>query len=322
MMIAYCQYELKAKNAIQHRSAYHSRIGALLKFTFGEGEIGYADCHPWEELGDLPLMEQLNLLSQGRLTPLTIRSRYFAEIDAKARSQNKNVFSGLPLPQSHLLIGQLRNVDAITQGLREGFTHFKIKIGHDLENESKLLHVAFRLLPKHCRMRLDFNMKIDKPAFCNFLKQFENHLKQIDFYEDPFKFDLDDWNEIEKEYQIQLACDEPLELMLSKSSQKLPSIAVLKPAILSEDLIRNWQGRIVVTSYLDHPLGQLAAAYIAAKLPLKGEICGLHTHRLYASNEFSEQLTQLGPSFCVPEGTGFGYDTLLSKLKWIPLTND
>lgn len=325
MSIAYCPYELKAKNAIQHRHAHYSRKGALLKFTFGQGQVGYADCHPWEELGDLPLNEQLRLLTLQQMTPLTLRAKHFAAIDAHARSQKKHLFEGLALPMSHLLIGQLQDLNSIIQGLEEGFTHFKIKIGNHLARESELLKEVFRHFSSsapQCRVRLDFNLKIDKATFVGFLKTFESQLEQIDFYEDPFTYDLDEWNEIEKNYQIQLACDESLETMLAASCPKSPSIAVLKPAVLSEELLKDWHGRTVVTSYLDHPIGQLAAAYCAATLPLKGEICGLHTHRLYAPTAYSEQLSNYGPSFRVPEGTGFGYDELLSKSQWISLTND
>ncbi len=327
MKIECSPYELTAKNAIQHRQAHYKRKGALLKFTFAEGQFGYADCHPWEELGDLPLREQLRKLSLNQMTALTLRAKHFATIDASARSQQKNLFEGLTLPLSHLLIGQLHDTDsmkAIIQGLEEGFTHFKIKIGLHLAKESEFLKEVFLLLRRNhlCRVRLDFNLKIDKFAFCNFLKIFENQLNQIDFCEDPFIYNLDEWNAIEENFPIKLACDEPLEPMLADSCQKSPSIAVLKPAILSEELLKDWQGRIVVTSYLDHPLGQLAAAYCSAKLPLKGEICGLHTHLLYAATAYSEQLSQQGPSFRIPEGTGFGYDHLLSKSKWTPLADD
>ena len=78
--------------------------------------------------------------------------------------------------------------------------------------------------------------------------------------------------------------------------------------------------KLVVTSYMEHPLGQVSAAWEAAKLNVQFPgaigICGLQTHQLFTPSEFSERLGRWSPSFRSPGGTGFGFDDLFEKLPW------
>jgi len=63
------RYTLKPRRPLSALAGARPREGALLRV--GEG---FADVHPWPELGDAPLDEQLALLSHGQTTPLTRRS--------------------------------------------------------------------------------------------------------------------------------------------------------------------------------------------------------------------------------------------------------
>jgi len=74
--------------------------------------------------------------------------------------------------------------------------------------------------------------------------------------------------------------------------------------------------RVVVTSYLDHPIGQLGAAY-AASVSKCLEPCGLLSHTAYKKNPFSERF-QIVNERLVPDqsGTGIGYDDLLENMNW------
>lgn len=59
MNIQIHDYELKPKFALNNfPGAEKARSGFLLKVDFGEQLIGYADCHPWLEFGDLGVEEQ------------------------------------------------------------------------------------------------------------------------------------------------------------------------------------------------------------------------------------------------------------------------
>jgi O-succinylbenzoate synthase len=80
-------------------------------------------------------------------------------------------------------------------------------------------------------------------------------------------------------------------------------VLVIKPAI--EGIPGASNQRIVVTSYLDHPIGQCFAAYEAGKSGIR-EICGLQSHGVFAANPFGEELGELSPVFRPPSDKGLG----------------
>jgi len=84
--IAASPYELKAKSAVG-TSAGATRQGALLRFDFDEFGPGYADCHPWPELGDAPLSEQLARLARGQFTRLSERSHAQARVGSDSATR-------------------------------------------------------------------------------------------------------------------------------------------------------------------------------------------------------------------------------------------
>ena len=86
MKVSIYKYELKAPFTANASSAKASRSGALLKISWPSGKTGYADLHPWPELGDEKLDDQLAMLEKLRLTPLTEQSINFAKRDAEARA--------------------------------------------------------------------------------------------------------------------------------------------------------------------------------------------------------------------------------------------
>ena len=89
-------------------------------------------------------------------------------------------------------------------------------------------------------------------------------------------------------------------------------VLVIKPAI--EEIPRT-DLELVVTSYMDHPIGQLCAAYTAATAGIN-TTCGLVTHVLYESDPFIDRMRIDGTRLVPPEGMGWGFDDLLGKLPW------
>ena len=99
---------------------------------------------------------------------------------------------------------------------------------------------------------------------------------------------------------------------------------ILKPA--REDCSDDYEKPPVFTSSMDHPIGQLWAAYRAALFYKKNNTedipdCGLCTHSLYEKTDFSEQLGENSPYLKLPAGTGLGFDRLLDALPWSILTH-
>src|SRR3989338_1168896 len=66
--------------------------GFLLRLQWSSGQVGYADCFPWPELGDDPLEIQRLRLKQKKTTLLLEQSLTFAQVDAAARAAGRSVF--------------------------------------------------------------------------------------------------------------------------------------------------------------------------------------------------------------------------------------
>ena len=105
-------------------------------------------------------------------------------------------------------------------------------------------------------------------------------------------------------------------------------VCVIKPAVQDvPDLITNSEvlqsKDICVTSYMDHPVGQMFAAFEASllqtKLPDQVLVCGLLSQDCYEPNEFSKALNIKDNILEPVEGIGIGFDKLLSGLEWQPL---
>jgi len=296
MKVAYSPYELVSL------FGKGKREGALLRFQFDDELVGYADCHPWPELGDAPLKKQLQLIKNYQTTSLTQRSLTFARLDAEARARNDSLFAGLKIPPSHLTIPSLERWKAIA--VDRCVSLLKVKLGANLPDEVLLLYQLLEAYP-WIRVRLDFNHQLTRNAFEKFLEK--GIMNRIDFYEDPFPYEERAWKEVQEQYGVRLAYDRGTEQPKRSSA----AIRIIKPAIQEVPSAEHF----VVTSYLDHPIGQLAAAYVAALTTQ--ETCGLLTHLVYEKNAFSERL-RVNETILVPPtgGTGFGFDNLLLRVSW------
>lgn len=269
------------------------RHGTLLRVEYTDGSIGYADLHPWPELGDEPLREQWIKLKKGQLTALSSRSLYFAKIDAEARTKKIRLLDGKTVPPSHYLATIGEKIPD------EGWTTVKIKIKRD---EVDAL-VAY--LPKvKQKVRLDCNCSLD----LELLQKLEPFREQIEFIEDPAPYTHASWKSFMDKYSLNFAVDRLRKDILDAFPH---CVNIYKPAVETYTP----HPKTVVTSYLDHPFGQVCAAYEASLLPQQ-LVAGLLSHRVYEPNNFSEQLNNHGPSFKAPDGYGFGFDETLESLDW------
>jgi O-succinylbenzoate synthase len=269
--------------------------GALIKIEDEKGS-GYTDLHPWVELGDAPLKEQLKTLH----TNQSVLER--AITDQKARFEKKSLFEGLTLPKSHYFLQDHNTNLVLVQKM--GFTHVKVK-----KPSLSLLNA----LPRGMKWRIDFNECLDLKTFENFLKKAP--LDQIDFIEDPIPFDVEQWTYLQSRYKVSLACDR--NISKGFGHREAAKVVVVKP-VRDGSCFFNTTQRVVVTSYLDHPVGQLWAAYVAA-LHTSKEICGLCHHLIFPENPFSRLLNVVEARLSPPKGFGIGFDELLKNLHWEPL---
>lgn len=281
MNVWYWRYELVPLAALSAVAAGGARQGALVRIGSGFGDI-----HPWPELGDQPLDRQLELLARGELTPLTRRTLELARVDADAREGAHSAFEGMDIPDSHWP----------GPHAPAGFDTVKIKCGPDLDPAT---------LPDGVRLRLDFNNTLDAATFERLADRLP--ADRIDFVEDPFPYDEAGWR--------QMASRTGLRMALDRGSGIAADVVVVKPAV--QDFPDQAEGEVVVTSYMDHPLGQLGAAWVAAlHCQSVSPRCGLMTHVLYEKDPFIEQMSARGASLIPPGGTGFGFDDLLGRAPW------
>jgi O-succinylbenzoate synthase len=286
MKFSYSPYELRFTQGGAVRKGMLVRIEQADSF-------GYADCHPWVELGDQSLETQIASLQILRLTPLLDRTIHFAKIDWIARRMNKSLFEGLPSVPGYVIVAKPEQNGHPLQKL-------KVRPGEEqafIQKASKEIHWG-----------LDFNNSFNLEQCKAFLSRLRDY--KIDYIEDPLPSKPGLWKSLQETYGIPFASD--------FEDNPEATFLIEKPAARS--LSANDKRRKVVTSYLDHPLGQLSALYTAASVPyLQKEPGGFLSHLIYEPNPFSSQFIIKEGCLVPPQGPGWGFQELLKHLNWFPL---
>ncbi|MGI8601905.1 MAG: hypothetical protein ACR2OZ_02790 [Verrucomicrobiales bacterium] len=285
--IFFHRYTLRSKRALSPIIQRSEIEGALVKIGQGFGCL-----QPWPELGDLPLARQLSILEKGGQTSHLDRLRICCKIDGLARKLKRNELAELNIPPSHVIHPERGKI-------------VKVKCGADVRQEAERIAGI-----EAEKLRLDFNGALSVAQFREFVIRLDSAtIQRIDFVEDPFDDHQFWWDKVQQELPFDLAADrQPVRARVN----------VLKPAC---DDIREFAGRVVFTSYMDHPLGQFfaareASAYYAGH-PQQREYCGLATHTLFEPDAFLERVQLDGEGRLLPpSGTGLGFDDLLESLPW------
>lgn len=295
MKISVSFYELEGAHSLNAVSSVLKREGALLKVDLPSGRTGYADCFAWPELGDLPLQQQLDQLATGELTPITRCALEFGQIDARFRFEGGGILNQSNPPRSHFLITDLFNcsVQDVQKLIQQGYSHVKLKVGRRIEQEAERLHELFSNTP--LKLRLDFNETPSRDRFAHFLQLIESLKERIDFIEDPFPFHPGEWRAFQEKGWT-LACDRQAPLAYGKAESA--RVLIIKQAVIPFNEFPKDNNQIcIATSYLGHPIGQMAAGYAAMQLDPAGDfVHGLLSHHSYQPTAFSRQLNWGGPN--------------------------
>lgn len=314
--IYYWPYVLRSRNRLNAASYRREFEGALIRVGDGVGCI-----HPWPELGDASLDRQLAKLAAGESTRLVASALDCARLDGEARGEGRSLFAvageAMPQPSNHRLVQQ---GDDPSEWRERGFETAKFKIGPELDE------VCTRVEPwvsQGFRIRLDGNETAEFRSFLDWWKSLPGELREaIEFVEDPVPWGRFSWCRLRRG-GVPLAADRDLE-----SRYRGASVAVYKPATDGgngfDTRLVGWavrrKRRLVVTSYMDHAIGQVWAAYAAGCLeavcPEVVADCGLLTHDCFEPDPFFETIAVEGPRLVPPDGTGLGFDDLLEKLPW------
>lgn len=303
-MIQFHRYELTSATPLNSLGARRTFPGALILVNGGIGCI-----HPWPELGDGNLEDHLQALRQSESTPLVRRALHCCEIDGEARRAGRSLFANETIPQSHATLNHIPSIEECDALATAGFSAVKIKVnGHD----AGVVHQLEPLTAADLSLRLDFNLSLTKDRFIALVQSMSDDLRAaIDFVEDPFIYHRQGWREAHAATKLQLALDQVILLADPQSYD----VMVWKPAKTDGPPCA---ARLIVTSYMDHAVGQMFAAYEAARSGTR-EFCGLLTHPLFERDPFFECIQSNGPSLNAPAGTGLGFDDLIAKLPWKPL---
>ena len=312
----YSLYRLRSRgrlNALTGRRDFH---GALIRVDGGYGCI-----HPWPELGDPPLEKCLADLAGARRWPIVRRALRCAEYDRVARRFERSLFEEMELPESHATLTGC-DVAEVERAAEVGFRLVKLKCGKDPAAEARFLDEMAAAHPS-LGWRLDFNEALDPDAAAAFLTELAERTRAaIDFAEDPCPYAESTWTTLRRQTRVRLAVDREAAPQSRAAQVMVIKPAVDEPYLLAEAALANHQ-RLVVTSYMDHPVGQAFAAWEAARLGLQfpGMVaaCGVQTHHLFEPDAFTELLGPWSPAFQPPPGHGLGFDDLLDELPWSPL---
>ena len=309
----YSPYTIRPLGPLNARSGIRERLGALIRTADG----GVGCLHPWPELGDYSLTEELDALAAMSPLPLGRRALDCAGVDGAARQQGDSVWrEDRRVPLSHATLAGTVTDDGLVELDAVGFRYGKIKADHDIMSLLNKGRIWRRLLPEW-RWRLDFNGVLTREQWRAAQPMFMDVFgDSLDFCEDPFPWNAGFWKEVE-ESGIALALDWVPDCEEPEKGEYSPSVRILKPAAQTGAGMA--EKRLVVTSYMDHPVGIAWAAYEAARMAAEGaqvDVCGLVTQHLYAPDDFSVVLGDPSPVFRPPSGTGLGFDDLIDRLEW------
>lgn len=310
------RYRLKARGFLNSISNRREFEGVLIQIDGGFGCI-----HPWPELGDPPLEKCLADLAGARRWPIVRRAIRCAEYDRAARVFDHSLFEEMEVPDSHASLS-LARAEGVANAVEAGFTTIKLKAGRNPAQETKFLDEMAAEYPA-LKWRLDFNESLEPGDAAGFLLALSEKTRAaIDFVEDPCPYSDTAWRDLHRQTKVNLAVDREAAPLSAAAQVMVIKPAIDEPFLLAEAAIQNRQ-RVVMTSYMDHPVGQTFAAWEAARLGLQfpGLVgtCGLQTHHLFEPDEFTEMLGPWLPVFQPPAGTGLGFDDLLDALPWTRL---
>lgn len=287
-----CRYRLPLRTGPANaRSRRREVEGFLIRH-----DEGYGCVNPWPELGDPAVDELLTILREGRAHRLLARALACAGADGAARRAGRSLFER-PIPRSHATVTGDADFGALATA---GFTTVKLKT-HSAD--ATLLPRVRAAVEAGLRIRLDCNgTGIDA------LRDVRPWAEMIEFVEDPEPYHSTRWQEIRAALGLHLALDRHTGAVAGGYE-----VRVLKPAF---DSTRPQKTPVVFTSYMDHPLGQMFAAWEASQYAGPQLEAGLLTHHLFEPDAFTEAIRASGPQLMPAGGTGLGFDTLLESLPW------
>jgi O-succinylbenzoate synthase len=304
MGIALHRYQLVPQTSPNRLSGAEARQGCLLRVHVPEwNTFGHADLFPWPELGDAPLEVLLSSLKSKPL-PQAQAALAWARFEAKAQFDKVAFF-----PAHDVLSHETLTVHSPTLASR-----VKVKVA---SNDPKSILQMMEGSPA-TTFRLDFNgLFSDLEEARVFWGAFPDPLRErIEFVEDPMVEGL-----MPKARDVFHGTLVAVDRSPTPENLASADVRVLKPVYFPPDELPLFAGPMVVTSNMDHPLGQIQALHAAHLLKARGQTLlegGLLTQDLYLEHAQQNWVTREGSALRVthPHGYGWGLHRQLEALKW------
>ncbi|WP_413559815.1 o-succinylbenzoate synthase MenC [Bdellovibrio sp. HCB209] len=321
--LSYYEYTITPFTTLNAVSAGLPRRGALFKVEWPQDFVGYGDLHPWPELGDQSLDDQIAAIKKGRITPQMEQTIWLARKDAVLRKKGKTILTaGEKVRNNYLVSNSAEIVPGFLDDLkRQSFSTIKLKVGRDLAQEAAAIT---RIAAAGFKIRLDFNGTGSWQTFEKFFAGLTAQEKVwIEYVEDPFPYDADSWADAKK--LVKVAVDAPYEKVDWDNLTKAPfDIVIIKPAKMDVDKAiercKKFGLKAAVTSYMDHPVGSIGALAVAMECkelyPAIMLDAGCLTYRSYRMDEFAAAINTSGPYLSNVKGSGIGFDQQLKELPW------
>ncbi|HEY1768740.1 MAG TPA: hypothetical protein VGG02_00615 [Chthoniobacterales bacterium] len=297
--IGYHFYDLQFRE-----SAREKAHGALLRYAFDDGRVGFASLPAWPQLGDLSVSEKLRgLRADPRLEP----QWSWALLDAKLRAENKPALPNdtiLPASHLHLWGDDLKLVSRWEEFVRRGERCWKIKISPSSLRTFPLADLARFACDHAVKLRLDANGSFNSRDEIDALFEMIAEPAIVDFFEDP-SADEKLWGFTAETFGVALASD------WIHPTDYDPDLTIYKP---TRDPAPNETKHFVVTTAFDHSLGLNFTAWRSLELldhPRCRGPAGILHPGLYTCDGRDSEI-----AFGEP---GFGCGELLGKILWTPL---
>jgi O-succinylbenzoate synthase len=310
------RYELTPKVAPNRIASTKPRKGALLKVEFaGISHAGHADLFPWPELGDETLEEQLMALRSGVPFRLGAAALSWAFYEAEAQQKQRSLLQPMPLTM-HATLAERTTPPQWCQLAKS-----KVSLS-DVENWQST--EEFFLRSPAVKWRLDFNgLFVDIRTAQIFWRSVSPEFKQrIDFLEDPYCSEL---MADSKAMQVFRGTRIAVDRCVMPESLKWADVWVVKPVYFNPTYLArelaSFDKEVVITSNMDHPLGQIIALHMAQdtqrQFPALKLSCGLLTQELYGPHPQSHWLKEVaGQLVPTNSGVGWGLNEPLAELNW------
>lgn len=313
-------YELKPFLRPNSRTSLENRRGVLVAVEDQAGTRGYADLHPWPELGD-PRLEDILSTKSGNLWQAALAN---AQSDLHIWQQNQNLLAEAETLKNHYWCsspedkGRESVLQALAQAQSEGYQVAKLKCGKNPSLELKFLEDSLGVFKG--QWRLDMNASMSLTEARAFFGSCSQALKErIEFVEDPCPFSEGGWRELSA--TLPLACD--FEGAERSGLQKYPfKFRILKPSRMQPQEVQTWMETkeisIVMTTSMGHGLDILFSMATILKFPhLKKQTHGLQAFDMYERDFVSRHFIRQGPHILgISSDAGFEFRSELERLSW------